>query len=102
MRAVIMLHRRDAMLRLGQFGLGALTLTQLLQADRLRAAASNQRTGHSGGRAKSCILIYLWGGLPQQDLWDMKPESPTADASKVPDTFFNTARSLLLDMSILR
>lgn len=73
-----MLHRRDAMLRLGQFGLGALTLTQLLQADRLRAAASNQRTGYPGGRAKSCILIYLWGGPPQQDLWDMKPESPTA------------------------
>ncbi|MBI3863775.1 MAG: DUF1501 domain-containing protein [Planctomycetia bacterium] len=71
-----MLHRRDAMLRLGQFGLGALTLPQVLQADRARAAG--KAPVRRGGRAKSCILIYLWGGPPQQDLWDMKPQSPSA------------------------
>jgi hypothetical protein len=73
-----MLHRRDAMLRLGQFGLGALTLPQLLRADQLGTADRGPRTPRSGKRAKSCILIYLWGGPPQQDLWDMKPDSPTA------------------------
>ena len=73
-----MLHRRDAMLRLGQFGLGALTLPELLRADRLRAAAPKNPACRPGKRAKSCILIYLWGGPPQQDLWDMKPHSPTA------------------------
>lgn len=71
-----MLHRRDAMLRLGQFGLGALTLPQLLQAERLQAASS-VGTKRKGPSAKSCILVYLWGGPPQQDMYDMKPESPT-------------------------
>ena len=31
---------------------------------------------HSGS-AKSCILIYLLGGPPHQDLFDLKPEAPT-------------------------
>ncbi len=72
-----MLHRRDAMLRLGQFGLGALTLPQLLRAEKLRAATRTPAR-RTSARARSCILIYLWGGPPQQDLWDMKPNSPTA------------------------
>jgi hypothetical protein len=65
-----MLHRRDAMIRLGQAGLGALSLTHLLAAE--RAAATEARRV----RAKSCILLYLWGGPPQQDMWDMKPDAP--------------------------
>ncbi len=67
-----MLHRRDAMLRLGQFGLGGLTLPALLQADRAQAASGHQLK-RTGGRAKSCILIYLWGGPPQMDMWDPNP-----------------------------
>ena len=73
-----MLHRRDAMLRLGQFGLGALTLPGLLRADQSQVSSPNLVVPRSGKRAKSCILIYLWGGPPQQDLWDMKPHSPSA------------------------
>jgi hypothetical protein len=66
-----MLHRRDAMLRLGQLGLGALTLPQFLRC----------QTAHAGSaalasRAKHCIYVFLWGGPPQQDLWDMKPDAP--------------------------
>ena len=60
-----MLNRRDAMLRMGQAGLGALTLPNLLRAQ-----------GSATRRAKSCILLYLWGGPPQQDMWDMKPDAP--------------------------
>ena len=26
--------------------------------------------------SKSCILLFLWGGPPQQDMWDMKPDAP--------------------------
>ena len=63
-------NRRDMMLRLGQFGLGTLTLPGLLQAE--SAPAPRKRTG----KAKSCILLFLWGGPPQQDLWDMKPNAP--------------------------
>lgn len=62
-----MLNRRDAMIRLGQTGLGALTLPGLLQAEQTR-----QPRGH----AKSCIFVFLWGGPPQQDLWDPKPDAP--------------------------
>jgi len=64
-----MFHRRDAMIRLGQVGLGSLSLPGLLQAEQTRDRALPGR----GPSAKSCILIYLWGGPPQQDMWDMKP-----------------------------
>jgi len=69
-----MLHRRDAMMRLGQIGAGALTLPALLRS-RQSAVAAPVLPG--GGKAKSCILVYLWGGPPQQDMWDLKPEAPT-------------------------
>jgi hypothetical protein len=65
-----MIHRRDAMLRLGQLGIGTLALPALLRA-RVNAHEPPAR-----GRAKSCILLYLWGGPPQQDMWDMKPDAP--------------------------
>lgn len=66
-----MLHRRDAMMRLGQLGLGGMALSGLLQAESALGAKTN-----TIGNDKSCILIYLWGGPPQQDMWDMKPEAP--------------------------
>ncbi|MEQ8785748.1 MAG: DUF1501 domain-containing protein [Pirellulaceae bacterium] len=71
-----MLHRRDAMIRLGQLGLGALTLPGLLRARSATAAETPSGFVASGGKAKSCILIYLWGGPPQMDLWDPNPEAP--------------------------
>lgn len=72
-----MLHRRDAMLRLGQIGAGALTLSGLLRTENaISAQPRSKQLVKSDGRAKSCILIYLWGGPPQQDMWDMKPASP--------------------------
>jgi hypothetical protein len=64
-----MLHRREAMLRLGRLGLGALTLPTLLGAPAATAAGPRRK-------ARACIHIFLWGGPPQQDLWDMKPDAP--------------------------
>jgi hypothetical protein len=32
--------------------------------------------GRSFGQAKSCILIYLFGGPSHLDIWDMKPQAP--------------------------
>src|SRR5262245_45767062 len=63
-----MLHRRDAMIRLGQMGLGALSLPGLLRAEKNQPAPRR--------RAKSCIYLFLWRGPPQQDLWDTKPDAP--------------------------
>ncbi|MFP6620902.1 MAG: DUF1501 domain-containing protein, partial [Pirellulaceae bacterium] len=28
------------------------------------------------GKAKSCVVIFLFGGPGQQDLWDLKPQAP--------------------------
>src|SRR5262249_33441419 len=57
---------------------GALTLPGLLRAQ--HAAAPTQAP--TGGRAKSCILVYLWGGPPQQDMFDMKPTAPVGIRSQ--------------------
>lgn len=70
------LRRRDAMVRLGQVGLGALTLSDLLRADRLATGASRDEAQRSPSKAKACILIYLWGGPPQMDVWDPNREAP--------------------------
>src|SRR5262245_44579818 len=70
-----MLNRRDAMLRLGQLGLGSLTLPGLLSSEKAHASPRTAVRGLAG-KAKSCIYIFLWGGPPQQDLWDMKPSAP--------------------------
>jgi hypothetical protein len=56
------------MLRLGQLGLGTLALPGLLRAE--------TKSMVSRPRAKSCIYVFLWGGPPQQDLWDLKPDAP--------------------------
>src|SRR6185437_1258089 len=47
------------------FGLG---LPGLLRA---RAASSPSR-----GRARACILLFMWGGPAHQDTWDLKPSAP--------------------------
>jgi len=69
-----MFNRRDAMIRLGQLGLGAVTLPGLLGAE--QAQAKIDVTPRARGKAKSCIFIFLCGGPPQQDLWDLKPDAP--------------------------
>jgi uncharacterized protein (DUF1501 family) len=59
---------RRSFLRIGAMGLSGLTLPNLLRAE----SASNIRTGH-----KSVILIYLVGGPPHQDMFDLKPHAPS-------------------------
>lgn len=60
------LRRRD-MLRIGALGLGGLTLPDLLRAD---AQAP-------GRRHKSLIMVYLCGGPPHQDMYDIKVDAPS-------------------------
>jgi hypothetical protein len=72
-----MLNRRDAMVGLGKIGLGTLTLSGLLEAEKALAAAAPAASRKSAGpKAKAGILLFLWGGPPQQDMWDMKPDAP--------------------------
>ena len=65
-----MIHRRDAMLRLGTAAGGAVTLPHLLEQERLQAASATSPS------ARSCIFLFMWGGQPQQDMWDLKPDAP--------------------------
>src|ERR1700688_4746008 len=62
-------HRlsRRGFLRIGALGFGGLTLPGLLRAE----SAAGIRSSH-----KSVILIYLVGGPPHQDMFDLKPHAP--------------------------
>ena len=70
-----MTSRRNAMIHVGQLGLGAITLPGLLGAE--QALARSEGPSRSRSKAKSCIYIFLQGGPPQQDMWDMKPDTPS-------------------------
>jgi hypothetical protein len=43
---------------------------------RRRAAAETVAGTQGFGRARSCILIFQWGGPSQLDTWDPKPDAP--------------------------
>lgn len=59
-------------LGLGGFGVGGtLNLTGLSQ---VQAAAGDHGPGF--GRAKACILLFMWGGPSHLDTLDMKPGAP--------------------------
>lgn len=60
------MHRRDC-LKIGGLGLGGLSLPGLLKAE----AESGQ-----GRRHKSLIMVYLCGGPPHQDMFDLKLDAP--------------------------
>ena len=79
--------RRHA-LRVGSTGLFAgLTLPRLMELEAKAATGAE-------AKAKACIFIFLEGGPPHQDMWDMKPEAAieirgpfNPIASSVPGTF---------------
>jgi hypothetical protein len=66
------LTRRD-MLQAGSLSLLGLGLENFFQLQTLQA--STQRTA-SFGKAKACILLYLYGSPSQLELADMKPNAP--------------------------
>ena len=45
------------------------------------ASAANSNEGRRPGKAKNVIMLYLLGGAPTQDMFDMKPHAPTGIAS---------------------
>lgn len=58
---------RRHFLEIGALGLGGLALPQLLRAEQAAGIRSSR---------KSLIMIYLVGGPPHQDLFDLKPNAP--------------------------
>jgi uncharacterized protein (DUF1501 family) len=59
---------RRSFLKIGAFGASGLTLPQLLRAEHTAGIRSSR---------KSVILIYLVGGPPHQDMFDLKPNAPS-------------------------
>ena len=55
---------------------GGLVAAGLMLPDLLRREAAAETTGKAFGRAKSCILCFMFGGQPHQDLYDLKPNAP--------------------------
>jgi hypothetical protein len=68
------IHRREIL------RIGGLAFTGLVWPDWARArTAAGSPTGSRGtgfGKAKSCILIYSYGGPSHLDIWDLKPDAP--------------------------
>ena len=65
--------RRD-LLQIGGLGAFGLTLEGLLRCQEAQAAPASSARG-SLGKAKSCILLYLFGGASQLETWDPKPDA---------------------------
>jgi hypothetical protein len=61
-------HSRRSFLRIGGLGLGGLSFPELLRAE------SEQGRGKS---QKALILVYLPGGPPHQDMYDIKTNAPS-------------------------
>lgn len=71
------LSRRE-ILRAGGIGMGghALGLPTFLQARDLPKGIPLSARAGSFGKAKACIVLFMWGGPAQQETWDMKPDAP--------------------------
>jgi len=53
---------------------GALPLVGLGLPELLRAREESQKPL---GKAKACIVLFMWGGPAHQDTWDLKPDAPS-------------------------
>ena len=64
---------RREFLHAGALGAGGLGLSQLLAAEDANVAAT---AGAGFGKAKNCILLFLYGSPSQLETFDMKPKAP--------------------------
>lgn len=67
---------RREMLRAGGLGLFGLTLLDLLRQQDAHASQAEHRLARGFGKAKSCILLYLYGSPSQLETFDPKPAAP--------------------------
>jgi hypothetical protein len=92
---------------LGTFGLSLADLAATKALARPGASARETAAASpSFGRAKSCIVLFLFGAPAHQDTWDLKPEAPTdvrgefrPIATNIPGTFVSEHIPLLAAMA---
>jgi hypothetical protein len=80
---------RRNFLKIGALGAAGITLPQLLSAE----AAAGIR-----GSNKSVILVYLVGGPPHQDMFDLKPDAPAEVAGPMRPTSTNVPGIEICDL----
>jgi len=68
---------RREMLRAGGLSLFGLPWSSLLHFHDSQAAAPPTSRPSSFGKAKACILLYLYGAPSQLETFDLKPDAPT-------------------------
>jgi hypothetical protein len=66
---------RRTFLTAGALGVAGLSLADLLRAE-AEPLPKAGRVGDSLGRARACIILYLYGAPSQLETFDMKPEAP--------------------------
>jgi hypothetical protein len=75
-RQVQTLCSRRHFLRIGGgLAIAGFAMPRLVQSGSAKAGAPAVAPTSSGG-ARSCILLYLLGGPPHLDMWDLKPAAP--------------------------
>ena len=67
---------RRNFLRIGGLALGGMSLPQFIQAESLARSAAGETTAGTRMSHKGVIMIFLAGGPPHQDMFDMKPAAP--------------------------
>src|SRR5947209_8778106 len=69
---------RRSFLKIGALGIGAggLTLADVFRAEASPGANATRLAASTASRPKSVINIFLGGGPPHQDMWDIKTEAP--------------------------
>jgi hypothetical protein len=73
---------RREFLQIGGLGVAGLALPDLFRA-RAEGATPESR---SAGRARACILLFMGGGPPQMDTFDLKPDAPAGVRGEFPPT----------------
>jgi hypothetical protein len=67
---------RRELLQAGALGFFGLGLSDFLRLGEVQAAPASRSTRNNFGRAKSCILLHLYGSPSQLETFDMKPDAP--------------------------
>lgn len=80
---------RRQFLQIGGLGMGGLALNQLLAAEAQAGKGKSQ---------KAVIMIYLVGGPPHQDMWDLKPDAPAEIAGPMRPTRTNVPGIEICDL----
>src|SRR5262245_43712237 len=78
----------DGLTRREVLRVGGLTALGLSLPDLLRRAGAAPAT-RRGGKARSCIVLFLMGGPPQHSTWDPKPDAPAEIRGELPPTATN-------------